>query len=523
MIISDIIYNLSLLLALCVLSGFLYERYDSSRLSGRMLQGLLFGGIAVVGMIYPFVYREGIFFDGRTVVVSLATLFFGPVAGGISAGIAGLYRLSLGGGGMFTGLFTIATSFLIGWAFFLKAERSADFRINTTTLLVFGFLVHLVMLLLMITLPAAHIREAMATLGATILTAYPFITVLIGKIFLDQRHRKADLLKLKESELKFRLLVESTEDIIFTLDTSLKHTGIYGNWLEHFGLNRSAFRGKTAVEILGEERGRWHEEKFREALQGQVVEYEWEAESKQGKICFQTKLSPIRNPDNIIIGLVGVGRNITALKKAQSDLAKSVDEKNVLLAEIHHRVKNNMAIISSLVTLQTEHAKYPGVKELLLEAENRVRSMALVHEIVYEHTNFSEIDFSELLRRLVGLLSSSYNMPNRNIHVEVEAEEIFLDINKSVPTTLLVNELITNAFKHAFDEKKGGNIRIRFSRNNGRHELAIEDTGTGVEDIEGLNNPVSFGYTIIHGLVQQLQGTIRFENMEQGFLVTVRF
>lgn len=398
MIIPDIVYNLSLMLALCVFSGFLDERYDHTLLSGKLLQGLLFGAIAVVAMMFPYEYAEGILFDGRSIAVGLSTLFFGPAAGMLTTGIAGGYRLFIGGDGMVPGVLLILSAFVLGWIFYHYLAKGAPLGLGKRQLYLFGMLIHLVMVILIVTMLHEQVSDSLGAVVLTILLVHPVITLLTGKILQDQRQQK-----------------------------------------EH--------------------------------LQKQ---------------------------------------------------AHSLREKEVLLSEIHHRVKNNMAIISSLLSLQSERMMDPESRKVFMDTENRVRSMALLHEMVYERKNFAEINMSELLKRLARLISESYGMENRDISIDVDAENITLDMSTSLPFTLLINELVTNAFKHAFPDKSKGCVSVGLHRSNGQIELVVRDDGNGVADVENLRNPDSFGYTIIHGLVRQLRGTIQFESSEEGLGIVVR-
>ncbi|MGM0739129.1 MAG: sensor histidine kinase, partial [Bacteroidota bacterium] len=159
------------------------------------------------------------------------------------------------------------------------------------------------------------------------------------------------------------------------------------------------------------------------------------------------------------------------------------------------------------------------------ETESRVRAMALVHELVYEGDNFIEMDMRDLLQRLVNLLSRSFDTPEKRITTRMEADDITMDMSRSIPLALLVNELVTNAWKHGFRNGMEGSIRVSLLRSKGQYELTVSDTGVGVDvaQLEKLQKPSSFGYTIINGLVQQLNGSIHYSNSEDGLSVSIRF
>ncbi len=200
----------------------------------------------------------------------------------------------------------------------------------------------------------------------------------------------------------------------------------------------------------------------------------------------------------------------------------SLYEKNVLLAEIHHRVKNNLAIISSLLTLQSDF--YDSEKEtriILQEMQRRIQSMALVHEMVYEHENPSQINFGGLLTQLVSDYSKVYN--DKVIDVSIQAEDIMLDLNRTIPFSLLANELLLNACNHAFPGRKHGKIDVICKYEGDGIRFAVHDDGVGVPDTEVLNDPKTLGYTIIQTLVRQLGGTLDFRSSRKGFSVEGRF
>ena len=199
-------------------------------------------------------------------------------------------------------------------------------------------------------------------------------------------------------------------------------------------------------------------------------------------------------------------------------------QKEVLLTEIHHRVKNNMAVISSLLLLQSERCTDDSVRDSYLDTENRVRSMALVHEMVYEQKNFTSIAMNDLLGRLARLLQDTFEQPGKQISVDVISRDVYLDMNRTIPCTLLVNELVSNAFKHAFSGRDEGKVQIRMEKTGPDfYVLSVEDNGRGVEQIEHLSKSASFGYTIIHGLARQLRGKVECTNTNEGFAVRVAF
>lgn len=215
MIIIELIYNLAILVSLSVFSGFIGARFNRNSTTGKVLQGILFGITAIIGMLYPFVLSEGLFFDGRSIVISLCTLFFGPISGLIAAVMAVIFRTLIGGVGLTMGLLVISSSLLIGYFFHVRKVNSNTKNITNLQLYLLGFIVHVVMLLLIFVLPTAKMIAAYQTVGFTIIGVYPVITLLIGKILDDQESRQDLFEDLKKSETKFRALTEASPAAIF--------------------------------------------------------------------------------------------------------------------------------------------------------------------------------------------------------------------------------------------------------------------------------------------------------------------
>lgn len=188
----------------------------------------------------------------------------------------------------------------------------------------------------------------------------------------------------------------------------------------------------------------------------------------------------------------------------------SMRENNLLLKEIHHRVKNNMQIISSLLGLQAGHVKDEGDAALFKVSQDRVRSMALVHEKLYQSDTLAGLDFREYVTDLVRELSDSYCIEGR-IDIRVNAERVFVSIDNAIPCSLVIYELVSNALKHAFPGEAGGRIDIDFSRCGDSYVLRVCDDGAGLP--EGLDylDTVTLGLQLVNALVQQLRGTIRLE------------
>lgn len=211
MFIIQLIYNLSILVAASVISNFIDVRWNKNSVSGKVLQGILFGFISILAMQYPFVLTRGIIFDGRSVVLSICALFFGPASGFIAGIMAILMRISIGGAGALMGVSVISSSVLIG-LIFNRLIKENKITLNNFTLYLLGLIVHTIMILMMSLLPSSYTVHALKTIGITVIIFYPVATVLIGKILLDHEINLKTNKELKESEERFRLLFENSAD-----------------------------------------------------------------------------------------------------------------------------------------------------------------------------------------------------------------------------------------------------------------------------------------------------------------------
>ncbi|MDD3801250.1 MAG: sensor histidine kinase [Desulfuromonas thiophila] len=217
----DLLFNLALLVALSVLSGFIDKRWDRNRRSGQLLQGLLFGGAAVLGMLRPLVAGPGLIFDGRSVMISLCALFFGPVAGSIASLLPLGLRIQLGGVGTLVGCLVILSSMTLGWLGHRRLRRSGALP-STGQLYGFGLLVHLAMMALMLGLPAELVWTVEKTIGPPVLLFYPLATILVGKILTDQLTARSALQALQRQARELQQRNVELERFNHTISHDLK-------------------------------------------------------------------------------------------------------------------------------------------------------------------------------------------------------------------------------------------------------------------------------------------------------------
>ncbi|MDP2388441.1 MAG: histidine kinase dimerization/phosphoacceptor domain -containing protein [Bacteroidota bacterium] len=195
----------------------------------------------------------------------------------------------------------------------------------------------------------------------------------------------------------------------------------------------------------------------------------------------------------------------------QKDLEMAVSEQRILLQEVHHRVKNNLAIVSSLINLQADKAKDEYHRALFEECRNRLNSIATIHQMLYRSKSFSKINFKDYLGEIVNNLYDSYRTGDKEIVITRDLEDINVDLSTGIPLSLIVNEVITNSFKHAFNGRNKGAIHVELrAATSKKRTLIIKDDGPGINPEN--KDDYSLGMDIISGLVEQIEGKFRFEN-----------
>ncbi len=214
--------------------------------------------------------------------------------------------------------------------------------------------------------------------------------------------------------------------------------------------------------------------------------------------------------------------NITERKKVEKQLSKSLREKEVLLREVHHRVKNNMQVISSLLNLQAAQVKEPRFEGMVRDLQDRVRSMALIHEKLCQSRDLAEIDFRQYAENLTSYLLQSYEDTSGKVALELDVEAVPLGIDFALPCGLIINELLSNALKHGFLDRETGSIRVGFHVHDGFRELTVSDNGVGFPHGVDYRTTSTLGLQLVIALVEQLEGEIELDH-DNGTAFTITF
>jgi two-component sensor histidine kinase len=212
---------------------------------------------------------------------------------------------------------------------------------------------------------------------------------------------------------------------------------------------------------------------------------------------------------------MSISRDITRIKEAEELLKKSVHEKEILLKEIHHRVKNNMQVISSILKLQSAYVKDKKTVELLDECRNRISSMAFIHATLYMKKDFVNINFAEYVSNIASNLQQSYVLSDKKILLRMDVPDFKMHIDDAIPCGLIINELLSNAFKYAFTGRKKGTVGISVKVKKENIILAIWDDGKGFPKTVDYKNTASLGLQLVSSLAEQIGGKLKMETKKE--------
>ncbi|MBW2266753.1 MAG: PAS domain S-box protein, partial [Deltaproteobacteria bacterium] len=327
------------------------------------------------------------------------------------------------------------------------------------------------------------------------------------------------------SENRFRALTVLAPVGIYLTDKNGRYQYVNERWLKMSGMSYEEAWGDGWVKGLHpDDRDlvlrAW--EKMVESEGEWGLEYRFQ--TPQGKTTFVLGLaSPMRDDDGQITGYIGANADITYLKETERQLMVSLNEKDVLLKEVHHRVKNNIQIVSGLLNISSMKTSNQEAKDVLQDARNKVFSMALIHSQLYQQEQLDAIDMGTYTHRLMGQLSNAYNDRARSILTVVEPSDVYLTLNQAIPCSLVINELVSNALKHAFTERQKGTVAVSVSgTDDNMITIKVKDDGIGIPEGTDIDKPKTMGLELVKGLVNQLGGTVQFRQ-DKGTEVTVKF
>lgn len=328
MLYIDLVHNLSLLVAISIVSGFVDTKKIVTGFRRIVIQGILFGAVAVIGMMKPMLLGEGLIFDGRSVVVSLCGFFFGPLAVSIAAAMASVCRIIQGGAGAFTGVLVIISSSLIGTAFYFNKKRTQNIP-DVGLLFLFGILVHSAMLLLMFTLPFESAIKVLKNISLPVIIIYPLATILIGKILSDQDIKRRFVETIKDRESKYRQIIETANEGIWILDKEFNVAFANRKMCDLLGYNHDEMLGRPSDSFMPDEERKDHFAQKELRKHGEYSSYERKFIKKDGDLVWTiVSASPIFDDNKSFSGSFAMFTDITKRKAAEDALEK---ERNLFI------------------------------------------------------------------------------------------------------------------------------------------------------------------------------------------------
>jgi PAS domain S-box-containing protein len=336
----------------------------------------------------------------------------------------------------------------------------------------------------------------------------------ISTIARDITGRKKADEALRLSNIYNRSLIEASLDPLVTIGPDGAVTDV--------NMATEKVTGYSRVELLGSDFSVYftEPEKAREGYQrvfkeGFVRDYPLKIQHKNGDVTpVLYNASVYRDESGVVVGVFAAARDVTKLNKAENDLKKTIKEKNLLLSEVHHRVKNNMQIISSLLNLQTNYVTDDKTINILKESQDRVKAMAILYEKLYLSDDLTEINFEEYIQGLLKGLFYTNNVEEGQVGVAIEIDNIFLNIETSIPCGLIVSELVSNSLKHAFPKGVKGKIRLSLKSVGDKFELIVSDNGIGFPKDLDFRNTGSLGLQLVNSLVNQIDGEISLDKSD---------
>lgn len=328
--------------------------------------------------------------------------------------------------------------------------------------------------------------------------------------------------QMSEQDAQLRQLFDNARFGMIMMNPDKKITMANRGFQEMFNLNSDETIGKKLDElIVGQEYLREHERALEQINRGEHVAFETIRHQKDGsEIHVLIQGIPVQ-VNNRTLAIFGMFIDITRQKQLEKEQQKALREKEVMMAEIHHRVKNNLAIIQAFLLLQTENASSSEAKQILRDSTSRIYSIALAHEQLYSSQDLSCIQLHEYLPKLIDTVKRSTLPANKSIDINVNVDNLELDIKRAIPIGLMVNELVTNSLKHAFEDQKSGLVDISVQKN-GQVEISVKDNGVGFSNTTSNNGNTSLGLKIIKTLSQQLNAEVEV-NSKGGTEYVIRF
>lgn len=351
------------------------------------------------------------------------------------------------------------------------------------------------------------------------------IQQIFGRMSAEVKNLEVANKQIRKQEQQYRFLAENSIDLITRFDKNMNLVYASPASFLVYGYSTEEINDKSIFDLTHPDYYDYVIQRFQEILLEKTSkQFVYLAPKKSGEIFWvESILNPVfDNKTGELEEVVGITRDIQDRKIKEIEIMDGTKQKENLLKEIHHRVKNNFAILVSLINMQKDQTKIPEVIVSLTDLQLRIRTMALVHEMLYRSKDFENISFSDYIRSLSSVITGTFN--RRDIHLNFDIQDISIDIESAIPLGLIINEILTNAYKHAFPNGQPGTIWIGLAE---RAEIAelyltVRDNGIGLPKDFDLNKCKTMGLQIVQILVKQIEGKITIIN-NPGANFTISF
>lgn len=346
------------------------------------------------------------------------------------------------------------------------------------------------------------------------------LTTLLKKELALKERVSDDLI---EEQTNLTALIENRSDVIFSIDTNYKiiiyNTHFYQG--SFFRLGKKPQKGESILDIFPEDLLPDLKSLFDKSFKGDKFSIETDFVVDGTKRYFHISYNSIIR-DEKVTGATILIRDITLKKEQEIIIIKNLEEKEVLLKEIHHRVKNNMQVIVSLLSLQSRKIRDKESKELFKDSQYRIQSMAMIHEMLYKSGDFQKINYKKYIENLMSTLVLSLKGIDHNINVNIQIDDIYLGLDSAIPLGLLINEIVTNSLKHGL--KSSGNLDLKIKSNTeNNYTLFIGDNGVGMPVDFEINDNETLGLKLVEYLTEQIEGEIKQDLSVKGTNYVINF
>ncbi|HSE43402.1 MAG TPA: histidine kinase dimerization/phosphoacceptor domain -containing protein [Acidobacteriota bacterium] len=339
----------------------------------------------------------------------------------------------------------------------------------------------------------------------------------------DITERKRAQETLQMSDERLRAVLDNTTAFVYIVDRSNKFLLVNRQFEFQFGKAHQEFTGKSLSEIFGPDIVEPFLKNNAEVYEHLApMEFEESAPLPDGMHTFISIKVPLFDKDGYPYAICGISTDITERKRGEEVVKASLQEKEMLLQEIHHRVKNNLQVIISLLGLQSQHISDSQALRILEESRSRIQAMALIHENLYTEHGAEGVNLNAYLRLLTSQIFSGYSL-NKNIDLAFHGEHVTVDVNRAVPIGLILNELLTNSLKYAYDDVSHGELEVSVKETDGKIILTTRDNGCGLPPLEQLNKSKTLGWNLITLLIRQIDGKLEVLTDNPGTNIRITF